>query len=537
MFDIPIPNQWIIAKLPDVADINMGQSPSSHDVNETGEGIAFFQGKAEFGKLFPTVRKFCTAPNKVAQANDILLSVRAPVGPTNLADRETAIGRGLAAISVSKNNFNYKYLLHYFRNIEPWMSKQGTGSTFKAISSQFLKELDCIVPPLAEQKVIADKLDTLLAQVESSKIRLEKTLNILKTFRQSVLAAAVSGKLTEEWRASNKQSLDMWKKGILGDFIEKPTYGSSAKSQPEGLIPVLRMGNLQDGNLDWTNLAYTSDQEEIKKYKLSAGDILFNRTNSPELVGKTSIFRGEREAVYAGYLIRIKCKENLNPEFLNYLLNSPDAKDYYYKVKSDGVSQSNINAQKINAYIISVPTMMEQTEIVHRIEDLFAFADSIKQKTNLSLARINNLTQSILAKAFHGALTADWRAANPDLVNGDNSAKALLEKIKTERETIEKQPKSTRSAIQIKTGNHMSKQIIKVVEALKRAGEPLSGQQLLAAAGYPSDSSTEQLEQFFLDIREALTIEESIVKLERSDDSQDWFALAKSPMNKVTIKN
>lgn len=530
MFDTLIPNEWIKAKLPEVASLNMGQSPSSHDVNETGEGIAFFQGKAEFGKLFPTVRKFCTAPKKVAQKNDILLSVRAPVGPTNLADRETAIGRGLAAISVSKDNFSYKYLLYYFRCIELWMSEQGTGTTFKAISGQFLKELDCIVPPLTEQKVIVDKLDILLEQVQAAKARLERIPSILKTFRQSVLTAAVRGKLTEHWRELNKQSLGMWKHGILGDFVENPTYGSSAKSQPEGLVPVLRMGNLQDGKLDWSNLAYTSDPEEIEKYKLSAGDVLFNRTNSPELVGKTSIFQGEREAVYAGYLIRIKCKENLNPEFLNYLLNSPDARDYCYQVKSDGVSQSNINAQKLKAYTISVPTMTEQTEIVRRIEELFAFADNIKQKTNVALDRVNNLTQSILDKAFRGELTADWRAANPELISGDNSAKALLGQIKAEREAIERQPKQKRSAIKMKTGSRMSKQIIKVVEALKQAGEPLSGQQLLAAAGYPSDSSTDQLEQFFLDIRDSLVIEGSIVQLERGDDGQDWFALAKPPM-------
>ncbi|WP_265093706.1 restriction endonuclease subunit S [Raoultella ornithinolytica] len=295
-------------------------------------------------------------------------------------------------------------------------------------------------------------------------------------------------------------------------------------------MPVLRMGNLQDGKIDWTSLAYTSDPEEIKKYKLFAGDVLFNRTNSPELVGKTSIFRGEREAVYAGYLIRIKCKENLNPEFLNYLLNSQDAKDYCYQVKSDGVSQSNINAQKLIAYTISVPSMVEQTEIVRRIEDIFSFADNIKLKTSVALERVNNLTQSILAKAFRGELSADWRAANPELTRGDNSAKALLKKIQAQREAIVKQPKTT---IKKKADSRMSKKIIKVVEALKHAGEPLSGQQLLAAAGYPSDSSTEQLEQFFLDIRDALVIEESIVKLDRGDDSQDWFTLAKLPMNKA----
>ena len=157
---------------------------------------------------------------------------------------------------------------------------------------------------------------------------------------------------------------------------------------------------------------------------------------------------------------------------------------------------------------------------------MFNFSSLAEAKAKTALERVNKITQSILAKAFRGELTADWRAANPDLISEEKSAEALLEKIKAEREAIEKQPKPTRSVIKKNTGGRMSKQIIKVVEALKQAGKPLSGQQLLAAAGYPSDSSTEQLEQFFLDIRDALTIEESIVKLERGGDSQDWFALA-----------
>ena len=93
-----LPHGWIKAKLPQVADINMGQSPAGTSVNTDGRGVAFFQGKAEFGPLYPVVRKYCDEPKKMAEKNDILLSVRAPVGPTNLADRDTAIGRGLAAI-------------------------------------------------------------------------------------------------------------------------------------------------------------------------------------------------------------------------------------------------------------------------------------------------------------------------------------------------------------------------------------------------------------------------------------------------------
>lgn len=315
------------------------------------------------------------------------------------------------------------------------------GGNQKFVSLGVLRESPVPLPPLAEQKVIADKLDELLAQVESTKARLDAIPAILKSFRQSVLAAAVSGKLTEEWRGNSE--LIGWQHGLLADFVMKPTYGSSAKSDNEGLVPVLRMGNLQDGKLDWSNLVYTSDKEEISKYRLNAGDVLFNRTNSPELVGKTSIFRGEREAIYAGYLIKITCLDCLNPEYLNFHLNSLGAKEYCRTVKSDGVSQSNINAKKLAAYPMMLPPVEEQTEIVRRVEELLAFADKVEAQVNAAQARVNNLTQAILAKAFRGELTADWRAANPDLISGENSAEALLKRIKAERAKLKPVKKTT----------------------------------------------------------------------------------------------
>lgn len=189
-----------------------------------------------------------------------------------------------------------------------------------------------------------------------------------------------------------------------------------------------------------------------------------------------------------------------------------------------GGAQPNLNLNKVREIPINLPSENEQAEIVRRVEELFSFADHIEQKTTTALERVNNLTQSILAKAFRGELTADWRAANPDLISGKNSAEALLKKIKAEREALKSRPK--RTVVKKHVGKRMSKEIITVVEALKETGKSLSGQQLLAASGYPSDSSTEQLEQFFLDIRDSLVIKKSIVKLERDGDEQDWFSLA-----------
>ncbi|HBQ07546.1 MAG TPA: type I restriction endonuclease subunit S [Halomonas sp.] len=376
---------------------------------------------------------------KRANERDVLICVvGATAGKLNLGI-DCAIGRSVAAIRPLggvQNVFIYQYL----RTQVTSLRKGSTGSAQGVISKTDLHEVTIPFPPLAEQKIIADKLDTLLAQVENTKARLERIPQILKRFRQSVLAAAVSGRLTEEWRGSS--DLIGWEAGELGRFVEKPRYGSSAKSQKSGDIPVLRMGNLQDGKLDWADLVYTSDPEEIEKYRLEPGDVLFNRTNSPELVGKTSIFKGERDAIYAGYLIKIKCLPSLNAEFLNYQLNSPKAKDYCKAVKSDGVSQSNINAKKLAAYPLSCPPIEEQTEIVRRVDQLFAHADRIEQQVNNALARINNLAQSILAKAFRGELTEQWRKDNPELITGENSAEALLDRIKAERAAMKPAKKS-----------------------------------------------------------------------------------------------
>jgi hypothetical protein len=164
------------------------------------------------------------------------------------------------------------------------------------------------------------------------------------------------------------------------------------------------MGNIQGGRLDWTDLVYTSDSSEIEKYKLTKGDVLFNRTNSPELVGKTAVFQGGREAIYAGYLIRIRCTSALLPEYLNYCLGSKAGRDYCWSVKSDGVSQSNINAKKLAAFSFFMPTLGEQREIVRRVEALFAQIDRIEARYTAMRAHAQRLAPQVLAKAFRGEL-------------------------------------------------------------------------------------------------------------------------------------
>ena len=455
-----LPNGWARARLDELVDLNPKQNfddelkagfvPMSHaptnfrdklrfDVRNWGEikkaYTNFKDGDVIFAKVTP-----CFENGKAALVNGL------PNG----------IGAGSSEFFVlrpSSTEVSAKYMLALIKSHD--FMREGaanmTGAVgLRRVPRQFVEGYGVPLPPTAEQKRITQKLDDLLAQVDTLKARIDTIPGLLKRFRQSVLAAAVSGKLTEEWRVQNSipisapsseiktSNIFAWPMISLSDVSRDFSYGSSAKSKPNGDIPVLRMGNIQGGRLDWSDLVFSSDENEIKKYTLHAGDVLFNRTNSPELVGKTAIYKGEYPAIYAGYLIRVRCSEQLNPVFLNYCLNSPQGKHYCWQVKTDGVSQSNINAKKLAAFRFGLPNLEEQTEIVRRVEQLFAFADNLEAKVAAAKNRIDHLTQSILAKAFRGELVPQ----DPN----DEPASVLLERIKAQRAAAPKAKRSRKTS-------------------------------------------------------------------------------------------
>jgi type I restriction enzyme, S subunit len=203
-------------------------------------------------------------------------------------------------------------------------------------------------------------------------------------------------------------------------------YGTAAKSAKTGAVPVIRMGNLQNGRIDWSDLVYTNDPDEIQQYQLQRGDVLFNRTNSPELVGKTALYLGERSAVFAGYLIRI----NHNPlvvdsQYLNLFLNSSIARQYGNSVKTDGVNQSNINGEKLQNYPFPFCSLAEQHEVVRLLDEKLSRCDHLISEIEEHIQRANALRQAILARAFSGRLVAH----DPK----DEPASVLLERICAER--------------------------------------------------------------------------------------------------------
>ena len=243
------------------------------------------------------------------------------------------------------------------------------------------------------QRAIVTRIETLFAELDKAVQHLRTAQQQLKTYRQAVL---------NHWLTNGSEK---WQHTTIGNIVEKVEYGSSAKSEKEGRIPVLRMGNIQKGRFDWSDLVYSNNDEEINKYLLKKDDVLFNRTNSPELVGKTAIYKGERPAIFAGYLIRLHYKKDLiNADFLNYFLNSDIARNYGNTVKSDGVNQSNINGQKLKTYPIALPPLTEQHRIVQEIESRLSQATASETYIENALQQAEALRQSILKKAFSGEL-------------------------------------------------------------------------------------------------------------------------------------
>lgn len=189
-----------------------------------------------------------------------------------------------------------------------------------------------------------------------------------------------------------------WEVKKLSSICHRFEYGTSAKARPAGSIAVLRMGNLQNGKICWDDLVYSDNVNDNVKYLLNKNDVLFNRTNSIDLVGKTSIYKAEHPAIFAGYLIRIHPdKSVLDSDFLNYQLNTKSARAYGLSVVSIGVSQANINASKLGTYIIPLPPLHEQQAIsealsaadawIENLEDLIAKKRLIKQGAMQELLR------------------------------------------------------------------------------------------------------------------------------------------------------
>ncbi len=416
----------------------------------------------------------------------------------------------------------FRYWFYYLRHLK--LQNLNKATAVPGLSREDAYRLPIHLVPLNEQKRIADKLDAMLAQVDACRERLDRVPQILKRFRQAALAAATTGSLTEEWRGSQDSSA--WEKVTLSKICLSIADGDhQAPPQVENGIPFITIAAMNEGKLNLqkaTRYVSPSYYEKLKEHRRpKVGDILFSVTGSiaiPALVDIEDSFTFQRHiAILKPDLTHITSK------YLLYSLGAESIKEQALSVAT-GTAQLTIPLNGLRSFLIDLPPKKEQHEIVCRVETLFAFADRLEARYIAGRERIDQLIPSLLDKAFNGELTAEWREQNPDLISGENSAEALLVRIKTEKTEADRVTLIHRKSAKTKTGKNMkSKMIIPVVVALKAAGTPLTAQALLTQSGYPSDATTEDLERFFLDIRDQLKL--GAILRERSGDD-DIFTLA-----------
>jgi type I restriction enzyme S subunit len=320
------------------------------------------------------------------------------------------------------------FIYLYLEIIRSKILQTAYGAAQPNISPSEISDFPIPLPPLPEQKKIVEKIEELFRGLDNGVASLKKAKAQLRLYRQSVLAFAFSGRLVGEVGSrqlavgkiemlkaaepqvdyKNNGLPEGWKWVKLGDVIESIQYGTSDKANgSEKGIPVLRMGNIQDGKLDYSNLKYfDKNYEDLNKYILADGDLLFNRTNSAELVGKSALYkRYHPKSIFASYLIRVKVNKSIySSEFLNYYINSSYGRAFIKSVVSQNVGQANVNGTKLKSMSVPMIPLNQQTQIVEEIEKRFSEADNLEKAIDDSLEKSEALRQSILKQAFKGRL-------------------------------------------------------------------------------------------------------------------------------------
>ena len=391
---------WQKCVLLDFCDLVMGQSPPSATYNTQNKGLPFYQGKAEFGLLYPTPEKSCSAPNKIAEQGDILLSVRAPVGPTNLAPHKCCIGRGLSAIR-PLGNIEKKFVLFLFRSLEHDLSKEGAGTTFKAITKDFLVNLQVNLPPFNEQQRIVSKLEELLSELDKGIESFETAREQLIVYRQAVLKHAFEGKLTEEWRKKHadelepaeillekiraeraqryRQQLDDWKRATKGwEAGGKKSKKPSKPGKPKDLPPLTEeelseLTELPEG-WGWIRLGTVIDEPKYgtsKKCSYESSGIGVLRI--PNIVGgsinaedlKYSVFDDDEKALYSleeGDLLVIRSNGSVSIVGQTALVKGSDTEYLYAGYLIRIRSNKNVLDSKYLNFLFTAHMLRSQIE-------------------------------------------------------------------------------------------------------------------------------------------------------------------------------
>lgn len=363
----------------------LGQSPPSKSYNDSEDGLPFLQGKAEFGMIYPTPEKYTSSPLKIAEKNDILISVRAPVGDVNLAPYKLCIGRGLAALKITKDD--PRFYFYWFQLNQKLIENMGTGSTFKAITGEQIKKIELPIVNLPEQKAIAEILSTVDEAIQKADEAIKKTERIKQGVMHKLLTEGIGhkefkqtkiGKIPKEWEVKS-----------IKEIISSAQNGFASGKRDEDGIVQIRMNNLTtDGRLVFDSYLKVPKIKNFEKYILKEKDLLVNNTNSIDLVGKSIVFKDAPfPCVYSNHFTCLRFNENINPNFILQNFIKLWQRKYFQSIAIRHVGQAAVNNYYLLKTRLAIPPLSEQNKIVGLLTQ-FNEALELKRNRKQKLQRI-----------------------------------------------------------------------------------------------------------------------------------------------------
>ena len=371
-------------KLKDVCTINMGQSPSSDSYNENGHGVPFFQGNADFGERYPVTRKWCSTPTKMAAPEDILISVRAPIGAMNYAKEECCIGRGLAALTPNREKVAPEYIFWLLKGKNEELNCKGTGSTFKAIGRNILEET--LVPniSLEKQTECAIILEKTYRVILSRKQQLQKLDELVKARFVELFGDPISN--PHEFEKVDLSELADIKIGPFGSLLHKEDY-------IEGGYALLNPSHIIDGKIAPDSKLTVSREkyEELSAYHLKAGDVVMGRRGE---MGRCAVVPCDGYLCGTGSLL-IRTKGDVTADYIQKIISFPSFKKAIEDM-AVGQTMPNLNVPIVSRFQIIKPPI----EIQHSYYAFIEQTDKSKVAVQKALDEAQLLFDSLMQKYF-----------------------------------------------------------------------------------------------------------------------------------------
>ncbi|TDP20690.1 type I restriction enzyme S subunit [Halanaerobium congolense] len=398
-----IPEEWKVKKLKKVIKKRKGKRPNKLFDSKNGENsIPYLSVNYLRGNDFP---EWCSKndDNKVeVKENEILMIWDGSYSGNVFMGFNGALSSTMARLKC-EDDINNQYLFYQLRNNFKIFQSTTIGTSVPHVAGKIFENLNIPTPPKREQKKIASILSSVDKSIEKTDKVIEETKEMKKGLMQELLTKGIGHSEFKEVRIGAKriEIPKHWEISTVNELTSKVQYGISDKMYLEGQYPIFRMNNFYRGYMIDEPMKYIDlDDTEFEKYKVKKGDILFNRTNSVDLVGKNGIFTLEGDYVFASYLIRLRTNDKCDSYYLNYYLNSYNAGSILDSIATRGASQANINAKNLKSVDVPTPPIQEQKKIA----SILSSVDAKIQKEEEYKVKLEQLKKGLMQKLLTGEI-------------------------------------------------------------------------------------------------------------------------------------